>query len=314
MLKTLDDFRQNNLTYMICQIIYNNNTSNITPFVYNHYFEMTVHNFEQQLMNFENEKYPPVAYQPILLSIFANCFSCLEQFISTVYFIAYLSCCSTNIPDDKTLNKMRKKEYHEKISEIFKILQADSKTFSQLNLRKKVKELASIRNYILHGNVGEVKIEKTKLPKFPLTSNYEDVMEELDIIINVIHHFRYIFPNIDLMPQISISYNGTIMYKSLDEYFYKALVPYFESILMKHYLHAIKTYSLSARTLSVTNKLIAKEFLIRINTKGDNLEGYSKNSINTKLFDLSIAKIISSKELSSLIMNNTFQLPNFMLK
>lgn len=215
------------------------------PFIYSDYFDTTTQSFLSYLKHLENMDNNPRCYIAELLQVFTNYFAAFEQFISTLYEILFFYKQQSTIPSEQESLKLFRQDYNKTLQSIFKLIDPDARPeYYRIGLQNKIKELEDARNYILHGNIGRIKTEKTKLPQAPLTINFEDIMEELDIIINFINFFRYVIPHCDLMPNIRIFADSTVYYKRLDEYFYKYLHHYFIKILEKHNLSPTKEYHL----------------------------------------------------------------------
>lgn len=310
---TLDIFRQNDLAYSICHINYGVGGI-LLPFIYNDYYDLTTANFVFKLQKLENSQNIPIAYDPALLQIFTNYFACFEQFVSTLYEILYFYKVSSTIPDDKEAIKLFRQDYIVTINKIFEIIKTDKLEYSKTGLENKIRELEDARNYILHGNMGKIKIKKTKIPESPFTINYEDIMEELDIIINFINFFRHVFPEIDLMPNIKIIIGQAIFFKPLDEYFYNMLCPYFDSILQKHNWSSTKDYSLTTKPINTEISRLATKIAVSIKVKPSRMfEQIHLNTNKTNLYIMSLNNIIDSSEVVRMEKEGKFQLPRFML-
>ena len=311
---SLDIFRQNDLGYSLCHIYYKSGGICI-PFVFNDYYNLTTANFVLSLKYLENIQGVPIAYNPELLQIFTSYFACFEQFVSTLYEILYFYKVSSTIPDEEVANKLFRQDYKIIIDKIFEIIETDKIEYNKTGLINKIAELERARNYILHGNIGKIKIKKTKIPDSPLTINYEDIMEELDILINFINFFRYTFPEIDLMPNIKIIIGRAIFFKALDEYFYKVLIPYFNSILQKHDLIPTKSYSLATKPINPEVSSITTKIGVSIKAKpSDPFEQLHLNPSQTNFYVTSLKNIIDSSEVDRMNKEGKFQLPRFMLK
>lgn len=310
---TLDLFRGNQLSYMLCWIKYTD-IGICIPFTYSDYLNNALDNFIMTLRRLENTFIVPIAYNPELLSIFVDLFSAMEQFISTTYIIAYLSIRSAILPSTKEANKLFRQDYTKTLNMLSDLIACDeiAKRENSEVLRK-VAELEYCRNYIVHGNVGKVKIKYSQLPTSPLTINYEDIMEELDIIINLVNRFRYIFPNIDLMPNIRIAIGGTVLYKKLDDYYYKFLVPYISTILKKHSLKSTKEYALCTTSFVPNINYICQEISIIIKLISESKFGYNMNKEQTDYCSRGIIDFIGANNINKLIADKKFEVPKFMI-
>jgi len=307
---TLNFYRKNDLGYTFCVVNYEKGHVEV-PFVYNDYCNMVTLRFLKELQRFENSHINPVAANMKLLSIFTDYFALMEQFVSTIYIILYYYMTNPKTISDENISNLFREEYTKVIKNIFKILNISDMNFKRTQIFNKLAELEDSRNYILHGNTGTIKVNKTQLPKYPLTINYEDVMEELNIIINLINCFRFIFPNIDLMPSIAISINNGLAYKKLDVYFYNILIPMLNNILKKHYLEPTKSYVINTNPLPKKHSEYAKNILIYVKAIPEK-EFTEKHDIkNTDIFSSLMPNIIDKKEYNAI--KGKFQLPQFML-
>lgn len=309
---TLDIFRQNDLAYTTCHINYEIG-SVVLPFLYSDYFNKTTIDFISQLLELENSTICPVTYNVDILQVFTNYFACFEQFISALYAILYFYKVSNIIPDEKESIKLFRLDYKNTINKIFETISISKMEYNRTGLAKKIEELEDARNYILYGNIGKIKIRKTKLPQFPLTIHYEDIMEEIDIIVNFINYFRYIFPNIDLMPNIQIMIGETIFFKQLDEYFYKVLCPYFVNILQKHNLSISKSFILETTSIQPKLSQLAQNITIATRFKASEqvFDLIQMNKQKTNYYVQALHNIIAHDEPTK--MKGKFQLPKFML-
>lgn len=310
---TLEVFRKNNLAYHIVWFNYENYSIQV-PLSYQDYYNITIKHFDSSLFSLENMKINPIAYNADLLQIYTNFFACLEQFVSTLNVILYFYKVSDTIPDEKKSIELFRQNYIHTINTIFTTLGVDKKEFYQTGFMNKIAELEDARNYILHGNIGRIKISKTKLTEFPLTINYEDILEELDIIINVINYFRYIIPHIDLMPQISLPLNKTVCFKPLDVYFYDVLVPYFHLILKKHSLAPTRNYELNTIPMLSQQSSIVKKIAVLINSKSSELfNNISMNSTETNYYFDILGEVLDINHIEKLVKEKKFELPRFMI-
>lgn len=308
---SLDFFRQNDLSYMICQIKQADGCVYL-PFIYNDFFFNYMVNFEKKFFEFENARNVPIAYDVNLLSIFTGFFMCFEQFVNTLYQILYFLKLNTEIPGEKEAIKLFRKDYKITISEILEILQVDSRELYKTGIINKIAELEDARNYILHGNIGRIKIKKTQLPAIALTINYEDILEELDIIINFINYFRFIIPNIDLMPSVYILVEEAMFSKKLDVYFYDFLIVWVKAVLNKHNLKPTKAYKLLTKPLECLRETFAEDVLINMKMKPEEQYDFNMNNCLTNLKAEAMSRLISEEEIAA--HKGLLQLPKFIIK
>lgn len=308
----LEEFRKNDISCLMIIISYAKKKIGV-PFTYNDYINTTFYLFIEQLKKLENSPFLPMAYNSTLLIIFTSFFAIAEQIISTIYLILYFYCKSDKIPTIEENCKNFRNDYKKTINKIFSEGNLNSTEFKKNKMFNMLDELANARNHILHGNIGEIKVEKTKLPKNPLTINVADIMEELNIIINLINHFRYIFPKLDLMPQILINYKNpkTFLYKYLDLYFYKVIVPYFEKILEKHNLVEERKYTQFLTQLPyIKENVIAKDITVFMKSESK-FKKIKMNDEKTDFLNSYIYAIVDPKEVLALAKEQSFQIPCF---
>lgn len=308
--RTLNFFRKNDIGYTICQITYEKGCI-ITPFLYNDYFTTTTGLFLQELNSLENNTLCPKVYNAKLLTLFTNYFSLMEQFISTIHNILYYYSVSKVIPNEKEAKKLFRQDYMNTLNKIFSILKVDNISLKKTKIYNKIKEMEDIRNCILHGNIGSVKITHTNFPQMPLSINCEDIMEHLSILINLFNYFRYIIPNIDLMPSMVVVIGEGIFFKKLDTYFNEILYPYFLGILNKHGLLPTKTYEINTEQLSPTRYTIAKKVEVFHKCLEEPQFKFKMSKENTNLYSKNILNVYNDKEIKEA--QGKFQLPAFMI-
>lgn len=310
--KTLELFRRNDLGITICYISYEEH-SLVIPFEYNAFFDKNTQNFLSCLNGFENLKTAPWASEAGILQVFTSYFASFEQFISTLYEMLYFYKLKNQIPGKRESEKLFRQGYNSNIKSIFNLSESSRMEFDKTGLINKIRELEQARNYILHGNIGEITTRKTGLPRYPLTINWEDVMEEIDILVNLISFFRYIFPKLDLMPNIRLFADGTIYYKKLDDYFYNYLCPYFDRIMEKHGLAHTRTFKLVTTPMQTEHSKKAKEIGILINAKpSPEFDSLKMNEDTTRFWDEIVDRNLTLKEREQ--MKGHFQIPGFMIK
>ena len=117
------------------------------------------------------------------------------------------------------------------------------------------------------------------------------------------------------MPNIKIIIGQAIFFKPLDEYFYKVLIPYFNSILQKHNLIPTKSYSLATKPINTEVSRITAKIGVSIKAKPSDLfEQLHLNPSQTNFYVTSLTNIIDSSEVDRMNKEGKFQLPRFMLK
>lgn len=309
----LEVFRNNKLSYMQCCIQYSDRILCI-PFTCSDYLNTALDHFVLgSLQKLENSKNPPVAYDSELLSIFVNIFISLEQFVNTTHTIVYASIVNPDIPENKEAKELFRADFFCTLNKLFKLCDKNSSVNKKnKSINNLLKDLANCRNYIVHGNFGKTKINKTRLPSHPMVLNYEDIMEELNIVINLINIFRYILPGLDLMPNVRIIIANTLVYKKLDEYYYKFLVPYFTKIVEKHSLQLTKDFDLWTSCAKQIKKHFYEKISVVMYIKPDAECDYEMNKKETMYLQECILNLVGRNRINLLLKNGKFEMPNFM--
>lgn len=100
----------------------------------------------------------------------------MEQFISVVYTLIYFYKIDFSIPNEKKELKIFRRNYKDTIFELCSAISLSKEEYYKTSLSGKIAELEDAQNYILHGNFGRIKTKNTKITKYPLTINCEDIM------------------------------------------------------------------------------------------------------------------------------------------
>ena len=309
-MKNLNFFRNNDLGYSICQIEYERGYI-ILPFLYNDYLVFTTNLFLNELQYLENSSNCPTVYNTSLSTIFTNYFSLLEQFISTINVVTYYYYQTKTIPDEKTSIKLFRQDYIKSLAEIFNRINIDNIELKKALFYNRIREAEDIRNGILHGNIGKVKIKHTQFPEFPLSINTEDILELVCIILDLFNYLRYVIPNLDLMPSVKIIIDKAVFFKKIDDYFFNILLPYFNKILEKQNLSISKTYKINTNSLKPIQSSIAKRASILYKAIEKPEYKIKMNGNKTYLYNECIMNNYSYEEI--LEHQNMFQLPAFNL-
>lgn len=307
-MRTLDYFRNNDIGYSICQIKYKSGNI-ITPFLYNDYFVYTTELFLSELKCFENSFLCPKLYNPNLLTIFTNYFALLEQFVSTIHTVVYYCYKSKIIPNEKESLKIFRQDYSKTIDCIIDIINIAKIDFYKTKILNKLKELEDARNYILHGNIGKIKTKYTNLPTYPLSINIEDILEILNILLDLFNYFRFIIPNIDLMPSMKIVIQGAVFFKKFDKYFFEILIPYYKQLLDKQQLTTVRNYEIKTVPVSPNLQMLALSVNILYKALEETQYKIKMNAEQSDYYTLQILKVYSIEEIKKHF--GTFQLPAF---
>ena len=310
---SLEHFRKNLFTATMCTIKYNNSHAIQFPITYTDNFNITTTKFVSLLQQFENNSTTIPGFNAELLQVFTNYFACLEQFTNTLFVMLHFYLETDAISDKGYLDFFKTQDYKNRLSNVLKLITTNDIPFKKTGLFNKIEEIARCRNYSIHGNLGKLKqVEKTTLPSNPLTINYEDVMEELNLIINIVEYFRYVLPNTDLMPHYTIFIGSAIFNKKLDELLYQVLIPYLNNILVKQGLVATRTYKkIEIEPLKPITSEIASKIELWIQIAPEPVYNYKMNETKTNYWVKYLHNIIGDNE--PIEMRGKIQLPQYML-
>lgn len=192
-----------------------------------------------------------------LINIFIILVVAFETYISIIYEI------SCKYRDVSINNKLSIKQ---KLSQIFDLVANEKsyKYFQGGSIFKCLDEIMSLRNNLLHGKIEAIKIKHTKLPSNPLDLNFEDIVEVLNIFVNIMHVFRKILVNVDLMPDIYVSEFNISTFKKLDVLLYDFICIYLKKILNKVNIESIGSYSKCTNVItSISNTEIIGGVIIK---------------------------------------------------
>ncbi|WP_319526415.1 hypothetical protein [uncultured Desulfosarcina sp.] len=159
-------------------------------------------------------------------------FISLESYINSIIKIA---CKFQNID----FKKYKKFSLTKRIALIFDMLCIPGKNkFYQTGIMPRLQEFSEFRNEIFHdrslGN--DLDFKKTSFCNLPFLANQVDLIQASSICFEIFSSFRYVYPGIDLMPNIFIKKGETAGYLKFDYLFTNVVVPMFFDTLKKHSL------------------------------------------------------------------------------
>ncbi|WP_375499938.1 hypothetical protein [uncultured Nostoc sp.] len=159
-------------------------------------------------------------------------FLAIEAFINTLLKIA----CFLK---DKDFNEFRGKQINGRLTAVFKLLKMDNKDFYNSAIFPKFQEFQNYRNEVFHDRFfnSEIKFHKTSFSSIPYLANQVDVVQASIIALEIFQAFRFIYPALDLMPDIFIEKNSSYGFIKYDVLYNQIILPLFSEALRKHTLN-----------------------------------------------------------------------------
>lgn len=155
----------------------------------------------------------------------------------------------------------------------------------------------------------KIKTKYTNLPTYPLSINIEDILEILNILLDLFNYFRFIIPNIDLMPSMKIVIQGAVFFKKFDKYFFEILIPYYKQLLDKKQLTTVRNYEIKTVPVSPNLQMLALSVNILYKALEETQYKIKMNAEQSDYYTLQILKVYSIEEIKKHF--GTFQLPAF---
>ncbi|MEH1893672.1 MAG: hypothetical protein V7K92_31085 [Nostoc sp.] len=159
-------------------------------------------------------------------------FLAIEAFINTLLKIA----CFLK---DKDFNEFRGKKLNDRLTAVFEILEIENKDFYRSGILPKLKEFQTFRNEVFHDRFfnSEVQFHKTSFSSIPYLANQVDVVQASIIALEIFQAFRFVYPGLDLMPDIFIQKNSSYGFIKYDFLYNEVILPLFYEALRKHSLN-----------------------------------------------------------------------------
>lgn len=210
-------------------------------------------------------------------------FISIEAYINSILRIA---CLIKKI----SFENLKKKDFGQRIKALFEILEIDRTPFYAGTFQK-IEEFKRYRNELFHDRTNDKLMEfhKTVFSGNPMYANQVDVMQAAAIALETYHSFRYVIPNIDLMPQIIVTQKDSFFYAKIDRLYNEVLKPYFLSTLAKHSLTS--SLVLDSNVAALEESPLLSSTLIEILVKAVQDEKYrvpaskERTQIGKNLFD-----------------------------
>jgi hypothetical protein len=115
----------------------------------------------------------------------------------------------------------------------------DKQDFYRSGILSKLEEFKTFRNEVFHDRFfdSEVKFYKTSFSPIPYLANQVDVVQSSIIALEIFQAFRFIYPGLDLMPDIFIQKNRSFGFIKYDFLYKEVILPFFSEALSKHSLN-----------------------------------------------------------------------------
>lgn len=201
-------------------------------------------------------------------------FISIESYINSLIRIA---CLSTG----DSFESFKTRDFGARITILFNILKIDRTPFYKGPFQR-LEEFKRYRNELFHDRTNDKPLEfqKTLFSGNPMFANQVDAMQASVIALEIYEAFRYVFPKIDLMPQIMVPKETSFFYLPMDRLYNEVLRPYFDATLSKHALTSSIELNIEKVNLEVSPIFQSEE--IRIIVKVDSGADYVYPPSNKK--------------------------------
>lgn len=298
---------------MLLENITNNNLGKCFLYmqsdVSKHFVAMNFHDYSnwaykyflQDLVDFENLKSISLLGKN---SVFSSCFWFLsiEAYVNSILKVL---CIDNNI--DFSLYKT--KTLNSRIREINVLINFPHEEYCKGGLQSKLDEFENFRNEIFHDRSfeNELKLSKTFLSKNPCLPNIISELQAMCIAMEFFSFYRYVFDNIDLMPNILVKKGNTFFFEKLDNIYRIIFIPSLKKILEKHHLETEFVFDTEFNSLSNIYRL--NNYLISplIKAVPNENEKINLSSEETNFLNETFSLYLKSKTLAE----GKFGLPNY---
>lgn len=173
-------------------------------------------------------------------------FFTVESFINTLWKVISV------IDRSVSFESIRKKDLLARLSELLSVLAVDLKPFYRDGSYARFNEFLQFRNDIFHDRQHGTPMDyrKTSFSRVPPLVNQVDVLQSMIIAIELCGYLRYVFPDLDIMPEVAFFPNGTIAFEKMDIIFATVVKPTFVDLLKRQDLHSKLDMSYSNRVVA----------------------------------------------------------------
>lgn len=227
-------------------------------------------------------------------------FLAVEAFINTLLKIA---CFSENFKE------FRGKEINSRLSSVFDLLKTKKQDFYRSGILSRLEEFKIFRNEVFHDRFfdSEVRFYKTSFYSVPYLANQIDVVQASIIALEIFQAFRFVYPGLDLMPDIFIQKNSSFGFIKYDFLYREVILPLFSEALIKHSLNTdlvTKPLEMSLSESSILQRDV--KIIIRAFHKEDTV--HSANGVETSIGASLFNKV---RDLITINEEENFQIPSY---
>jgi hypothetical protein len=226
----LEDLREDDIGTVLAWFPkFGDNASSKTPLTYPHFSGLAFYDTADQIRQLEFSNWRISQGNATQTSV-GMWFISIEAYINTLLRITCLAM-------GKSFDSFKTKDFGARIKTLLDILEVDRTPFYKGPFQR-LEEFKRYRNELFHDRTDDQPLEfqKTSFSKNPMYANQVDAMQASIIALEVYEAFRYVLPNIDLMPQIMITKASSFFFFPIDRLYNEMLRPYFEATLSKHSL------------------------------------------------------------------------------
>ncbi len=210
-------------------------------------------------------------------------------------------------------NPILEKNVLDKLNYLLKKVDFDRERLKKLKIHSQLEDFKDLRNQIVHA--GYHKISKFSNSQFGEAINLKnaDIIQAMVICLKIFNLFRYIIPELDLMPDIRISlFNGPSVSKKLDYLYEDCYLPALKEILAKHNLRTNITIEFPKYSISPVDKLKNIDMGIRVDSKYEPTYNFSQE--NTQIVDNYLFEMQKNILREEDIQLGQFTMPNYYKK
>lgn len=239
----------------------------------------------------------------ISISAIGLWFLAIEAFVNTLLKIACLF-------ENKDFKEFRGKDIGGRLSLVFDLLAIEKQVFYSSGILPKLEEFKTFRNEVFHDRSfgPEIQFRKTSFSSIPYLANQVDVVQASIISLEIFQAFRFVYPGLDLMPDIFIEKNSSFGFMKYEFLFKEVISPLFTESLNKHNLHTDLVIKPSEISLPVSQKFQKGDVHFMIKAFSQEEFFYLANDIET-----SIGFNLFNKVRNLIVINEkeNFQVPSY---
>jgi hypothetical protein len=299
----LEDFRKDNIGQIYAWFPKKGNDESSMLLITYPYYSIKAFYFSCQNLEQLEQSKGMINQGNVSISAIGFWFLAVEAFINTLLKIACFL-------ENKDFKEFRGKDFDSRLSSVFDLLKIGKQDFHRSGILPKLKEFKTFRNEVFHDRFfdSEVQFHKTSFSPVPYLANQVDVVQASIIALEIFQAFRFVYPGLDLMPDIFIEKNSSFGFMKYDFLFKEVILPLFSEALSKHSLNTdliTKPLEISLPESSILEKGDVN-IIIRASHKEEIF--HSANDVETSIgFDL-FNKV---RDLITINEEKNFQIPNY---